>query len=308
MTTSLSTSSSSRTLSRPAPFSLLVAALALAAGCSDGVEIGSCWDEVRPVGSGFPSDVIYRARISLSHTRELGAGGSSSSTVNAIFSDTTRGKGSSRELRNTLGAQNCFLLTGVPVQVCRPPHTDPCPVDYLEVDQVEVSQLAAGGPLTLARTSATSKGKYSAKSPPDPLFGSGEVKATVTGRQAKGYFPSFTWTLTPPDSVELLSPAADATVGSSDVKVSWRPGNGDVVLVDIAPVKQTGPNKDKVQCFAVDDGCQLVKAQIFENLDIRVGDQVRIAVMRVRGEVASVKDNHTLHMTATSRVEVTVTR
>jgi len=305
----ISPSSKTRTLVRsprlPRWTAWVIALVVLAGACSDpAASEENCWEEDPPATKSYSTTSTHRGRVNVIH--EVTYSGESSTTKRSIvagFSDISSAEMKSRTPASVMCDVSCVLLTGAPYKVCNKPAPDPCELASLDVDQVELE--VGSGKVALTKQAG---GSFSAQDVADPLFASTSIKAVVTGQDAAGYFPSFDITSRPIDLMELSKPDPESSspVGSSDLKINWKAGNGDFVLVE---VKSTDASvKDKVQCFLQDDGCHNMGACVLDLLDIKAGDAFKLAVERVHTEAKDLDANSSILLNLASHVETTLMR
>jgi hypothetical protein len=299
MKTSCWTSHSSWTLA-------LCLLLPLGACDSDADDKGDCWNQDSPSGASHPDGTKHRGQITVEHAVEYEGGptGKTSRAVLATFADFSQAYMESRKSDLNIGDLTCYGLTGAPYKVCTDPSPGaPCSVETLDADKVEVEGLGSGK-VTLERTGP---GKFSDLDVQEPLFGATPVKVVVASAGGTDNFPAFDQTLEPPDVLELRSPSPTAaSVGAGDLEVGWKPGNGDLLVLDIAPGDPT--STDKVRCILADDGCHTLMVGALEWLEITPGTQFRLILKRVRSTVKSLDSNTSTQLTLVSRVEALLTR
>lgn len=280
--------------------------LALGACSSDEGEQGDCWNQDSPSGASHPDGTKHRGQVSVEHAVEYegGATGKTSRSIVATFADISQAYMESRKSDLNIGDLTCYGLTGAPYKVCTDPSPGaPCSVETLEADKVEVEGVGSG----VVTLEQTGPGKFNKLDVPDPLFGAAPVKVVVTSAGGTGDFPAFDQSLEPPDLLELRSPSpTSASVGTQDLTVSWKAGNGDLLVLELAPGDPT--STDKVRCILADDGCHTVMVGALEWLEIDPGSQFRLILKRVRSAVKSLDANTSTGLTLVSRVEVLLTR
>jgi hypothetical protein len=288
-------------------WALLASTAILGGGCHEEQGDGSCTDDVAPDQAAHVTAATQRGRVSVEAAVAYdgkGASATSNSIVSA-FTDISQVETSSRTLYPII--YNCFGLTGVPTTSCRQGKTAPCQVDTLEVVKVEVEGFATGT-TTLDRVST---GKYSKLDITGAFYGTGNLTAKVTGKTDKGYFPTYDQTLATPEPLELLAPdplMEDST--RTDLRVEWKKGNGDYILIDV----QADGTNDKIQCIAVDDGCQVISATL---MDIFVGSPVKsgstpkrykLTLSRVKATQKSLDSNTSVLFSAVTKLEAYAVR
>jgi len=271
-------------------------------GCSDpGDNDEACWEEDSPSGKAHSSAAKHRAQITVVH--DLSYSGGSSTTkrsITAAFKDITYAEMASTTPGSLECDVACVVRTGAPYKVCK---KDPCELRTLEANTVVVD--VGSGAVTLEQKASGSFNSYDS---PEPLFGPNPVKATVTSGTAASDFPSFDISLAPPDLIELErpDPSSSTPVGTSDLKVRWKPGNGDFL---VAEIRSADPSiTDKVQCFLQDDGCHHIGACALDKMDVKAGDSFRFSLERVRIEVKAVDANTSALLSLSSQVSATLTR
>jgi hypothetical protein len=275
-------------------------------GCGDAAPVPDCWDEDLPRVQAHPESALVRARVTLNQLTSYttGATGTDSSTITGTFTDTSAVITTFRKKSDIFAVDNCYLLTGQPVQNCRPPHTDPCTLEYLDVAGVELAGLQGGS----RSLTSTSRGIYSSAAPPVPMYGAGPVKLAVSGKTGSGGFPSsYVQELEPPAPlvVEYPPPGQAVGTGPADLKIRWEPGNGDLILLNLTKV---GGSKDTVQCTLVDDGCQTLLSTALDWLKINQGDLYRLSLSRIRTRVKALDDKTSAQLTLVAETKFELRR
>jgi len=283
--------------------SSLAAPLLLLLGCSsDGGNGEACWNENDPSIKGYPSTATHRALVNVEQEVEHSAGGSEKVTrsVTASFSDVSTVKVVSQPGTPLMCDVSCEGVTGAPHIECPTP---PCVPQTLEADSVKVE--VGSGSVTLDHSS---EGKFNKLSVADPLFGSAPIKVAVVGQTNTGYFPSYEQSLDPPDLISLDHPAPGNSqpVGTSDLKVSWKGGGGDYVLLEIRTTDASVT--DKVRCLLEDDGCHAVGACALDWLEVNAGDTFVLTLARVKTDVKSLDSNTAATLSLVSQLETTLVR
>jgi hypothetical protein len=275
-------------------------------GCHSSTSDGSCSDDVAPDEAGHLASAMHRGRVSIEDDLDYdGKGGSTPSNfITASFTDISEVEVTSREPYPII--YNCFGLTGVPTTSCRAGKTAPCVVESLDATSVAVEGMAAG---TVSLTRA-STGKFSKLDSAAPFFGTGDVTARVTGKSQTGYIPSYDQTVKTPDPLTLVTPSPAAeTETHGDLRIEWEKGNGNYMLIDV----QADGTSDKIQCIAVDDGCQVITETL---LDIFVGSKgvtgtakrFKISISRILSTQSSIDSNTSVLFSATTKVTSYATR
>ena len=328
MTTSSSTSSDRRggrvaLLSSLAVCSVL--ALALGACSDDGGNGGpdTCEDEAAPTSTTLPDQILKQANMLVEERTQYTADGTKTQAtiVNLNLSDFSFVEVDSRFPLPCCGAMACFQLTGKGNSSCRQKAGGPCGSDTCTSDESCVNDVCepckpkplladkatlsgaglAGGSVELEDKGS---GKFLKAGLPAPLFGSGDVTLSLTGRSEADYFPSSEVTVTAPEPLVLQNPDPSATtsLSNTDLPVRWKAGNGELIELTL---KSADPAiTDKVVCIARDDGCATVPAGAIEwvKLAMKPGEKFSMSVRRV---VSSLKDggDHATLVKAASRVD-----
>jgi hypothetical protein len=279
--------------------------VALSPACSDSTSDEACWEDDDPVQvSGFPSEALHRARVKVVQISEYEAGVlTRSNSATAAFTDITYAAMKSRVAELTLGDPACYGLTGAPYKVCN--QDPPCTLESLDAQAVRLEGLAPGD-IDLERTS---KGRFAKLDLPDPIFGTGEIKALVTGSDADEFFPTYEQSLPSmgtPMEIREPDPTQDQAPRSVDIKIRWDPGDGDFIVVDVS---SGDPNvTDKAQCIIHDDGCHTLMAGILDWLEVKDGESFKLSVTRVKTIVQSVDANTAVELQLASQMKAVFTR
>jgi hypothetical protein len=287
----------------------LVLVACLAAGCTDDGATGSCLNEDSPDVPGFDDAVVLRARVTLASRLVFDGGGARTgptNTISASFTDHTTVAGDYRQPSSLPGGTPaCYALTGTPTTTCKPGFTEPCKADPLDVAKVTVDGVL-GGSRDLTKTST---GKYTDDNLADPIYTSGDIKVRVEGQTGKGFFPSFEQTVKAPDPLLLVEPKAGdpSRLGMKDLKITWKKGNGDFVVIEASLAGATG-RTDKIQCVVLDDGCHTIYHNDLEFMDMVDGTQVKLLIVRKIGGVKKIDATTAAELDSTSIVEMVVNK
>lgn len=291
------------------PFKILAMLTLLALlGCSgeEGVDDQSCVDTTEPGSAQHPATILHRSKINITQEETIDATGGSTteSTIQASFTDITKVVTTSRatDLNVGIGGMPCVGLTGAPYTSCRKGYSPPCIIDPLDVEKVIVDGVGTGA-VTLNRTSA---GKFSAIGITGKILGATDAKVTISSKNDAKYYPAYSQTLTPTTPVELLTPDLQKAVGSLDLRVSWKPGNGDYMLIQIGSTK-TGIT-DKVICRVKDDGCFTVYQDALDWLEIKTGDTFKFSVTRYSSTAKSPDSTTSALLASTTKLSAVMTR
>jgi hypothetical protein len=258
---------------------------------------------------GFDDAIVLRGRLTIASRLAFDAAGARSGPTNSIsasFTDHTTVAGDYR-LPSSLpgGTPACYALTGTPTTSCKPGFTEPCKAEPVEVTKVTVDGVL-GGSRELTMTSA---GKYTDDNLANPIYTSGDIKVRVEGQSAKGFFPSYEQTVKAPDPLELVGPTPGdpARLGMKDLKITWKKGNGDFVVIEASLAGATG-RTDKIQCVVLDDGCHTIYHNDLEFMDMIDGTQVKLLLVRKIGGVKKIDATTAAELDSTSIVETVVNK
>lgn len=281
----------------------------VACACTDSGPSGNlCLNEDSPNVPGFADEIVLRARVTVTSKLTYDVAGvlsGPSSSITASFTDHTT---VARDWRppSSLpgGSPACYALTGTPTTSCKPGFTEPCQVDPVDLTQVTVDGLA-GGTRELTKTS---KGKFTDDNLANPLYAAADVKVKVTGETKKGFFPSYEQTVKAVDPLQLVEPKPGdpARLGMKDLKITWKKGNGDFVVIEASLAGAT--KTDKIQCIVLDDGCHTIYHNDLEFMDMIDGTQVKLLLMRKIGALMKVDATTAAELDSSSVVETIVNK
>jgi hypothetical protein len=279
-----------------------LALLALLGACGSKPPAEQCSNDDSPPVVGHPEEAMLHARVTVETEATFDSAGAAkrAHSASAALTDVSSVITKDRQV-NSL-TYPCYGLTGAPTRVCRPGLKEPCNVERLEADKVIVEGLA-GGSKELPRTSA---GAYLMESTSDPLYAAAEVSAKIVGRDSKGYFPSVELAVGVADALAVTAPAPNATVGARDLKISWKGGTGDYVVINLSDA--TGKITDDVQCVVKDDGCHTVSAGDLDWAGLKAGAKIKLTLSRERKLRKLVGTSASLIATTASRVELQLVR
>jgi hypothetical protein len=255
---------------------------------------------------GTPDTAVLRARVTVENLTMVEATGATtvSNSIRADLIDTSQALQKPRLPGSFLLSPGCYGLTGQPVTECRPGVPEPCTVEKLDAEKIEVTGLAGGGVISLVRRS---KGTFDYQQIPSPLFGDGFLTVRITGRANEaGWFPTMELQVQQPRPLVLKEPLGGKPLGAGDVKIRWEPGSADLIVLNasLSPPKQEA---DDVQCVIADDGCSTLVAGDLDSYDIKVGSQLKLQVIRDNSRILN-EGNVSMEVKAVSRVQLVLTR
>jgi hypothetical protein len=131
----------------------------------------------------------------------------------------------------------------------------------------------------------------------------GVSEVSVSGGGEAFEFPAFDAVVPAPDALSLSAPATDGSgvLPTSDLTFRWPAGNGELILISIAP--QPAPESGGVvQCFFRDDGCGVVPASATTFLRSNNVENFVVVVSRLRDERIAPEDGVTMDVELASAV------
>jgi hypothetical protein len=330
MTISSSSSSAGRLWRLPAWLLIgSLSALLAIAGCSDDGGGGgneACDDEGPPTSTSVPDAVLKRASLLVEQRSQYTADGSKtdSTIVNLSLLDFSTYDVDSRFPTPCCAAMACYQLTGAPVTGCRGTAGGPCGAATCANNETCVQDKCvlcepqplladkvtlAGAGFAPGSTDLEDKGggKFLKAGLPAPLFATGPIDVTLTGRGDAGYFVSGSVSVDAPAPLVLLSPdptQTAAAVSGTDMPIKWTAGNGE--LIELTMKSAVPGVTDKIVCIARDDGCATVPIGAIEwvKLDMKAGEQIALTVRRVSAAYSEAGAGMGMLVKASSRIDM----
>lgn len=165
------------------------------------------------------------------------------------------------------------------------------------------STLEPAGTLTVAdiQLQPTDQSTYATTTGFGSLMGEGTpISVTVSGDT----FPGFSGSVGAVELLEITAPPTDGTfeLTPSGFDLRWTPADGDLINLDITPLRLGGDIGGQVRCILPDSGCFRVGANVASFLRSSNAVAYSIQIQRIRGERFAPADDVEVDLRAVSSV------